>query len=68
MNNKSKKTNREKIIKLTELAMLTAIEIIVCFTPLGTLSPAMDIAGSWLVILDNASSEILTPAPIVQPL
>ena len=40
MNNKSKKTNREKIIKLTELAMLMAIEIIVCFTPLGTL-PAL---------------------------
>ena len=40
MNSSAKKSNREKIITLTELAMLTAIEIIVCFTPLGTL-PAL---------------------------
>ncbi len=40
MNNKPKKTNRGGLIKMTELAMLMAIEIIVCFTPLGTL-PAL---------------------------
>lgn len=40
MKTNTKKSNHEKIITLTELAMLLAIEIIVCFTPLGTL-PAL---------------------------